>query len=53
MLHVFYQEEKYENKQNKNERKTHPEKHLNFVLIPTLNYLKLAKYIPSQPGSGH
>ena len=55
MLHVFYQEEKYENKQNKNERKkkTHPERHLNFVLFPTLNYLKLAQYIPSQPESGH
>ena len=24
MLHVFYQEEKYENKQNKNERKKKP-----------------------------
>ena len=37
----------------KEKKKTHPERHLNFVLFPTLNYLKLAKYIPSQPESGH
>lgn len=53
MLHVFYQEEKYENKQSKNEKKKKPKRYLNCVLFPTLNYLKLAKYIPSHHESGH
>ena len=39
MLHVFYQEEKYENKQSKNEKKK-PKRYLNCVLFPTLNYLQ-------------
>lgn len=48
MLHVFYQEEKYENKQNKNERKKKnpPRKALELCPVSNSQLLKTCSVYP-------